>query len=64
MNDWSNRNGEGSAQHAWPSPSIPADPAIPGGLLPSIAHFRFTGYRKIRNGREECKRSSQRAGRK
>jgi hypothetical protein len=59
----SNRNGEGTLD--WhPSPSISVDPAIPGGLLPSRARFRFTGYHKIRNGREECKRSSQRAGRK
>jgi hypothetical protein len=63
MNDGSltpNRNGEGTPD--WhPSPSISVDPAIPGGLLPSRARFRFTGYHKIRNGPEECKRSSQRA---
>jgi hypothetical protein len=64
MNDGSltpNRNGEGTPD--WhPSPSISVDPAIPGGLLPSRA--RFTGYHKIRNGRKECKRSSQRADNK
>jgi hypothetical protein len=58
-----NRNGEGTPD--WhPSPSISVDPAIPGGLLPSRARFRFTGYHKIRNGRKECKRSSQRASSK